>query len=158
MENNSSCEYVSELDKLDTDYNQASYVTYVECPHFIHEQLFMAILLDIHTYNWGIQHFSQDYNLVSHTTYVVCFNLIHTQRNIQFKVDSERQIVEDLFMAILFALRVLVVAVVQSVVRRFISRRILGSYPRSVIKNEMQKNISSAITSQQISGKNSERK
>ena len=31
-------------------------------------------------------------DLVSHTTYVVCVNFIHKWRDLQFKVDSERQI------------------------------------------------------------------
>ena len=31
-------------------------------------------------------------NLISHTTYVVCVNFIHKWRDLQFKVDSERQI------------------------------------------------------------------
>ena len=35
--------------------------------------------------------------LVSHTTYVVCVNFIHEWRDLQFKVDSERQIFEKLF-------------------------------------------------------------
>ena len=58
------------------------------------------------TYNWSLQPFSQDYDLVSHTTYVVCVNFIHEWWDLQFKVDSERQIFEKLFMAILFTLRV----------------------------------------------------
>ena len=47
----------------------------------------------IHTYIIG------NYNpsviiidLVSHTTYVVCVNIIHMWRDLQFKVDSEREI------------------------------------------------------------------
>ena len=31
-------------------------------------------------------------DLVFHTTYVVCVNFIHKWRDLQFKVDSERQI------------------------------------------------------------------
>ena len=30
--------------------------------------------------------------LVSHTTYVVCVNFIHKWQDLQFKIDSERQI------------------------------------------------------------------
>ena len=42
-------------------------------------------------------------DLVSHTTYIVCVNFIHKWLDLQFKVDSERQIFfEKLFMAILF--------------------------------------------------------
>ena len=45
-------------------------------------------------------------DLVSHTTYVVCVNFIPKWREMQFKVDYERQIFfEKLFMAILFTLR-----------------------------------------------------
>ena len=36
-------------------------------------------------------------DLVSHTTYVVCFNFIHQWRDLQFKVDSERQIFWEIF-------------------------------------------------------------
>ena len=40
-------------------------------------------------------------DLVSHTTYVVCVNFIHKWRDLQFKLDSERQIFfEKLFMAV----------------------------------------------------------
>ena len=59
---------------------------------------------DLHTYI--IDHYSQYYDLPSHTAYVVCINLIHKWQDLQFKVDSERQIFEMLFMTILFALRV----------------------------------------------------
>ena len=46
-------------------------------------------------------------DLVSHTTYVVSVNFIHEWRDLQLKIDSERQIfLEKLFMAILFTLRV----------------------------------------------------
>ena len=36
-------------------------------------------------------------DLVSHTTYVVCVNFIHKWLNLQFKVDSERQIFWETF-------------------------------------------------------------
>ena len=52
----------------------------------------------IYIYNWSLQPLSQDYDLTSHTTYVVCVNFIHEWRQLQFKVDSERQIFEKLFM------------------------------------------------------------
>ena len=48
-------------------------------------------------YNWKLQPLSQDYGLDSHTTYVVCVNFIHKWRDLQFKVDSERQILKNLF-------------------------------------------------------------
>ena len=44
--------------------------------------------------------------LASHTTHVVCVNFIQLWRNSQFKVVSERQIFEKLFMAFIFTLRV----------------------------------------------------
>ena len=47
----------------------------------------------IHTYIVG--HYNPSvriFDLVSHTTYVVCVNFIHKWRDLQFKVDSERQI------------------------------------------------------------------
>ena len=46
----------------------------------------------IYIHNWPLQSFSQVNDLVSHTTYVVCVNFIHKWRDLQFKVDSERQI------------------------------------------------------------------
>ena len=53
----------------------------------------------IHTniHNWPLQPFSQDYGLASHTTFVVCVNFIREWRDLQFNVDSERQIFEKLF-------------------------------------------------------------
>ena len=53
----------------------------------------------IHTYihNWPLQPFSQDYGLASHATHVVCVNFIRERRDIQFNVDSERQIFEKFF-------------------------------------------------------------
>ena len=47
----------------------------------------------IHTYIIG--HYNplvRIIDLVSHITYVVCVNLIHEWQDLQFKVDSERQI------------------------------------------------------------------
>ena len=45
-------------------------------------------------------------NLVSHTTYVVCVSFIHKWRDLQFKLDSERQIVWETFVADLITLTV----------------------------------------------------
>ena len=45
-----------------------------------------------YTHNWPLQPFSQDYGLASHTTHVVCVNFIRGRRDLQFNVDSERQI------------------------------------------------------------------
>ena len=44
-----------------------------------------------------LQHFSQDYDLASHTTYVLCVNFIREWRDLQFNVDSERQIFWEKF-------------------------------------------------------------
>ena len=61
-----------------------------------------------HTYihNWLLQPFSQAYGLASHTTHVVCVNFICEWRDLQFNVDSERQILRNFFMAGLFTFRV----------------------------------------------------
>ena len=58
--------------------------------------------------NWLLQSRSQNYDLISHTTYTVCANFIcvYEWLNLQFKVDSERQIFEKLFISILFTLRI----------------------------------------------------
>ena len=57
-------------------------------------------------HKWSLQHFNQDFDLASHTTYVVCINFRHEWRDLQFKVDSKWQIFVQLFMVILFTLRV----------------------------------------------------
>ena len=59
---------------------------------------FQTEIIHLHTYI---------IDLVPHSTYVVCGNFIHNWRDLQFKVDSERQIFfEKLFKAILFTPRV----------------------------------------------------
>ena len=50
--------------------------------------------------------FGQNYDSVSNTTNVMCVNFIYEWRDLQFKVDSERQIFEKLFKEISFALKV----------------------------------------------------
>ena len=60
----------------------------------------MIFIFDkLHTYihNWPLQPFSQDYSLASNTTHVVWVNFIREWRDLQFNVDSERQILEKLF-------------------------------------------------------------
>ena len=75
--------------------------------------VFISLLLNItrkyelsnsHTYihNWLLQAFSQDYGLASHTSHDVCVNFIHEWLDLQFNVDSERQIFEKLFHGSLF--------------------------------------------------------
>ena len=55
--------------------------------------------LEQHTYihYWPLQHFSQDYGLASHTAHVVCVHFIREWRDLQFNVDSKRQIYGKLF-------------------------------------------------------------
>ena len=55
-------------------------------------------ILQRHTYihNWSLQPFSQDFGLASHTAHVACVNFIRDWRDLQFNVDSERQISEKL--------------------------------------------------------------
>ena len=63
--------------------------------------------IDLHRYIIGhYNHSARIIDLVSHTTYVVYVNFIYKWRDLQFKVESERQIFEKVFMAILFTLRV----------------------------------------------------
>ena len=51
------------------------------------------VLTCIHTYIIGHYNLSVGIiDLISHTTYIVCVNFMHKWRNLQFKVDSERQI------------------------------------------------------------------
>ena len=53
-------------------------------------------------HNWPKQPFNQDYGLASYTTHVVCGYFIREFRDLQFNIDSKRQIFEKLFMAGLF--------------------------------------------------------
>ena len=76
--------------------------------YFLYE-LWSFVHRPISTFTYIIGHYNPSVkiiDLVSHTTYVVCVNFIHKWRDLQFKVDSERQIYWELFMAILFTLRV----------------------------------------------------
>ena len=66
----------------------------------------VSIVRSQYIHNWPLQHFSQDYDLASCVTYVVWVNFIYKWRNLQFKVDSKRQICEMVFKAVLFALRI----------------------------------------------------
>ena len=65
----------------------------------------MVIFWSHLVHNWSLQHFSQDYGPVLQATCGVYGNLIYECRDLEFKVDSEQQIVEKLSRAILFALR-----------------------------------------------------
>ena len=46
---------------------------------------------------WALHLFSQNYGLASHTTYIVCVHFIRELRDLQFNVDSERQIFQKSF-------------------------------------------------------------
>ena len=50
-----------------------------------------------HIHFWPIKPFSQDYSLAYHTTHVVCVHFMHEWWDLQFNVDSERQIFETIF-------------------------------------------------------------
>ena len=59
-----------------------------------------AFFCYIHTYIIG--HYNSSVriiDLVFHTTYVLCVNFIHKWRDLQFKINSERQFFGKLFMA-----------------------------------------------------------
>ena len=48
-------------------------------------------------HNWPLQPFNQNYGLAFHITHVVCVNFVRKWWDLQFNVDSERQIFETLF-------------------------------------------------------------
>ena len=50
--------------------------------------------IHIHTYINGL---IQNYDLAFHTTYSVCVNFIHEWQDLQFNIDSERQIYWEAF-------------------------------------------------------------
>ena len=59
----------------------------------VQNNIFNKILVNIHTYIIG--HYNPSVriiDLVSPTTYFVCVNFIHNWQDLQFNVDSERQI------------------------------------------------------------------
>ena len=75
----------------------------------LHSVLFRCLVgISSYIHNWPLQPFSQDYDLASHTTHIVCFNFIREWWDLQFNIDSERQIFEKIFyVKFLFTLRVL---------------------------------------------------
>ena len=64
---------------------------------YISRSITRSIIWLLYIQNLSLQAFSQDHDLVSHTIYVVCVNFIHNWWDLQFKVDSERQLFEKLF-------------------------------------------------------------
>ena len=93
-----------------------SHITYVVCFNFMHKwrdlqfkvdfewQIFWEtvpwqylftprVFLNTYIHNWSLHNPSvRILDLVSHTTYVVCINFIHKWRDLQIKVNFERQI------------------------------------------------------------------
>ena len=94
---------------------------------FLHESykksFFSKLITYSYIYNWSLQTFSHNYNLVKQVTYVVCllilymsghisglgcvprthvYQLDHDKFNLQFKIESEQQILVELFMVVLF--------------------------------------------------------
>ena len=80
-------------------------VMIVQRDHSIHCIALNSLWPDIHTsgcysVSYIIGHYKPSVriiDLVSNTTYVVCVNFIHKWRDIQLKVDSERQISRETF-------------------------------------------------------------
>ena len=62
--------------------------------YFLEILFYTTYIAYIH--NWPLQPFSQNYALASHTTHFECVNFIREWRDLQFNVDSERQIFEKL--------------------------------------------------------------
>ena len=74
------------------------YCDLLTCVLSWHEFYWKCLWNSYHTYIFG--HYNPSVriiDLVFHTTYVVCVNFIHKWRNLQFKVDSERQIFRETF-------------------------------------------------------------
>ena len=64
------------------------------------EYIYLRELMDRNINTYIIGHYNPSVriiDLVSHTTYVKCVNFIHKWRDLQFKVDSERQIFWETF-------------------------------------------------------------
>ena len=95
-------------------FDLVSHTSSVVCVNFIYFQSFcqkFVLMSGLGLEPWSTKPtdyllYYGGFDLVSHTTYVVCVNFIHKWRDLQFNVDSKRQIFEKLFMAILFTLRV----------------------------------------------------
>ena len=74
---------------------------------FVHVIFNLTLFNIFHAYPLVIISSVRIIDLVSHTTYVMCINFIHKWRDLQFTVDSERQIFwETLHGNFLFTLRV----------------------------------------------------
>ena len=63
---------------------------------FIYSQSFYQKSIPAYIHKWPLQSFSHYYDLASHTTHVVCVNFIREWLDLQFNVDSGRQIFEKL--------------------------------------------------------------
>ena len=75
--------------------NRFKHLLSLFCPQT--KELWLSSYIHIYIHNWSLQPFSQDYGLASHTTHVVCVNFIRERRDLQFNVDSERQIFWETF-------------------------------------------------------------
>ena len=68
--------------------------------YFISKKIIQRVYKNNYIHTHIIGHYNPSVriiNLVSHTTYVVFVNFIHKWRDLQFKVDSERQIFPETF-------------------------------------------------------------
>ena len=65
----------------------------LKCPIFHNSNTYIYIVKTNGHYSPSVRII----DLVSHTIYVVCVNFIHKRRNLQFKVDSQRQIFWETF-------------------------------------------------------------
>ena len=71
------------------------YILWLQCLQFLNKSCLARHLLFFSLHTYMIGHYNPSVkiiDLVSHTIYVVCVNFIHKLRDLQFKVDSERQI------------------------------------------------------------------
>ena len=72
----------------------------IEISKFLHLNVYTNVYIFIVVHTYIIGHYNPSVwiiDLVSHTTYVVCVYFIHKWRDLQFKVNSERQIFWETF-------------------------------------------------------------
>ena len=86
---------------------------------YIKKNLHSAMKLT-NLWNWSLQPFRKNCQVASHTICVVYVNFIHVWWDLQFKVDSEWQILGSFLTTILFTLRV---------------------FPRNLLKGSRRRNI-----------------
>ena len=121
------------------------------------------VKLSTYVRNLALQPFSHYFGLASHTTHVVCINFIREWWDLQFNVDSERQIFFFFFFGQTFSQQIYLLSEflpdiccvfitlnMKLVSRRSLIRSILALY------SNPRKNISSVTDSLKVSVKNSE--